>query len=84
VTNTDDINCCFCDKKITRLYSNKVNTLERLTDLMYKGGGVAEISLGYGSKFDGDTYFIPICDDCISQMTKDQKIFFIYNYMRSM
>jgi len=79
----DSVNCSFCDKELKRLDPGVPNTLQKLTSLMFDGGGVGEISLNYGSKHDGDTYGITLCDECISKLTKEQKIIFLYNCMRS-
>ena len=34
-------------------------------------GTVQKISFGYGSKNDGRSFYIAICDDCILQLEKD-------------
>jgi len=38
---------------------------------MWDNGTVERISFGYGSKNDCSSFYISICDDCITQLEKD-------------
>jgi len=76
-----NINCIVCDKELKPLDYDI--TYQSMIDVMYNGGGVGKIQLGYGSEHDGTTYLIPLCDNCINDLTKKQKLIFLYNYTRS-
>lgn len=45
-----------------------------LDKLNWKYGTVSKVSFGYGSRYDGESYFIVICDKCISQLKKNKLI----------
>lgn len=48
---------------------------------MWNNGIVDKISANYGSKFDGESFLIAICDNCIE--SRNQRLNPIGNYMES-
>ena len=51
--------CCICKKKI--IFKKEAK---------YTHGNVVKITFGYGSKHDMDSYYIAICDNCITELEK--------------
>ena len=72
--------CCGLNK-ITPFYHEGINPVEQDTRCCWSGGAVQKISFGYGSKFDLDSFFIAICDNCIETMV-DKKLVESVNDMR--
>jgi len=66
--------CIICGKELTEILPSE--TPQPLNNSMWNDGIVDIISIGYGSKFDGDQYIIAICDDCI-----ESKLELIGTYM---
>lgn len=60
--------CIICGKIISTLYVDD-NWLPE--EAMWNSAVVGKIIAGYGSKYDTDTFFIGICDNCIDQKLKD-------------
>ena len=67
---------CFC-------CGSGVEPLYKSTDEkgMWNNGVVDKISVNYGSKFDGESFLIAICDNCIE--SRKQRLKPIGNYMES-
>ncbi len=65
-------------------YTDNIRNGEKYFDpekQMWKDGFVARISSGYGSKLDGDIYFIGICDNCANINTKNGRLRYVGDYM---
>jgi len=71
--------CICCGKKITILDSIGQNSKPKLC--MWDDGMVAKIDAGYGSRNDGDMFYIAICDDCTKEKVKDKSLEYIGSYM---
>ena len=63
---TLDVNpmeCIVCGSEVKLLYTeNERPPYHQLSSSMWDDGIVAEISGGYGSKYDTEVFFIAICD----------------------
>jgi len=77
--------CLICGKPVKLLYDEDVDQNKKSTppSSMWDDGVVDDISVGYGSKYDGDILLIAICDDCIDKKLKDNSIIMSDNYMES-
>jgi hypothetical protein len=76
--------CIICDKKIELLYDddsavnhNKHDIINRL----YNNGVVDSFDAGYGSKYDGSTFYFGICDSCIEKKLETSNIVYIGDYV---
>lgn len=65
-------NCIKCGKEINEIHPTPNSNAEQG---MWYGGLVAKISGNYGSMWDGDNFYITICDSCI----QDSSIEYINN-----
>lgn len=81
----EDYTCCVCKKnRITPLEKHR-GGVERLIDPLgqnhgiWNNGVVEQISMGYGSRYDTNYYYIAICDDCIEELEKKG---YITNYKK--
>lgn len=60
--------CCKCEKEIIKpLYPEKTKPLEQECG-WWEDGTVEKISFGYGSLYDTQSYYISICDDCLTKL----------------
>jgi len=50
--------CCVCKDKV----------ISRIDPSMWADGTVSKITFGYGSIHDTDSYYIAICDECITEL----------------
>ena len=55
--------CVNCKKDILEIYPNGLTKPESGA---FTDGVVGRLSAGYGSKFDGSSFWIAICDQCLS------------------
>lgn len=62
--------CIICGTLIPVLDLGSYDAME-LGQNMWNGGTVDAIFMPFGSKLDGDSYFIGICDDCIEKKEKE-------------
>lgn len=86
----ESINCICCGKSIVLLDSNLDDYIEHAKKLnkepepetwMWYGGVIQKVSAGYGSKNDGDVFYIGICDNCIKDNYKNGRLIYKKNYM---
>ena len=80
VINENSYNCIVCDTKIKALEANILDN-NKPYNRMWDDGIVDIISAGYGSRKDGDIYIIGICDNCVEQKLKNNKITFYKDYL---
>jgi hypothetical protein len=60
--------CCVCKEKvISNIEVNIIHPL-RQEQGMWADGTVEKITFGYGSKHDMTSYYIAVCDDCITEL----------------
>lgn len=60
--------CCVCKEKvISKIEADHIHPL-RQEQGMWADGVVEKITFGYGSKHDMDSYYIAICDNCITEL----------------
>ena len=57
-------NCICCNKEI-ECYDDVSDTYD--WNMMWIDGSVDQMSINYGSKFDGEILSFGICDDCIEE-----------------
>jgi hypothetical protein len=68
--------CCSCKKKVLHPINNNGHTKgSEMEFSSYSGGTVERINFSYGSKRDGESYFIAICDDCIDRLELEGIVF---------
>lgn len=75
---TKEFTCICCGTKISYL-DPKDNSKPEIA--MINSGIVGKIAAGYGSKADGDMYYIAICDDCVKYEVKMKRLIFAGNYI---
>ena len=72
--------CICCGAEIKPLLSETYDKLivedsdepkMEIENWMWHGGTVEKICMPYGSKLDGDYYYIGICDNCIEEKVKE-------------
>lgn len=60
--------CCVCKEKvISKVNEKSIHPLLQEQG-MWANGGVEKITFGYGSKHDMDSYYIAVCDNCITEL----------------
>lgn len=72
----EPVKCICCGKEIKSLLPDPDMKYD-----MVDGGIVSHISAPYGSIYDGEIYQIAICDDCITEKEKEDKLIVVGNYM---
>ena len=65
--------CMCCGKVLKSLHDKSYGMID--------GGIVGHISAPYGSVLDGNVYQITICDTCIEQKEKEDKVILIGDYV---
>lgn len=74
--------CLVCNKRIEQLMeSDESESYDNLNQSMWCKASVDTITSGYGSKHDGDRYFIAICDKCLEEKFKQGVILYKDNYI---
>jgi len=53
----------------------------KFEELIFDGGVIEKMYAGFGSKYDGDIFYLAICDECIKKKKKQGRILIINNYM---
>lgn len=71
------LNCICCGKVIEQQYRLPTDGVE---DGIWDGGAAARLNPGYGSKLDGYSYLIAVCDECIEAKEKEGAAKFIGEY----
>lgn len=60
--------CCACKKNvITPIDPNTTHPLKQEQG-MWANGVVEKITFGYGSKYDMESFYIAICDECVEEL----------------
>jgi hypothetical protein len=60
--------CCVCKEvDVTKIEPKSIHPL-RQEQGMWGDGVVEKVTFGYGSKHDMDSFYIAICDSCISNL----------------
>jgi hypothetical protein len=67
------INCICCGKSIESIDEVKMH--------LWENGVVKQLSAGYGSKNDGDLFYIGICDECIDINYQNGRLIYHRDYM---
>lgn len=70
---SDALFCFFCGKPIEVLY---VGDPEHPEQWAYNDAVVDKLSAGYGSKHDGKSFLIAVCDSCIDLEIKSLEMIF--------
>jgi len=66
--NFSNRTCCICKEKvISKIGAKHIHPLKQEQG-MWADGVVEKITFGYGSKHDMDSYYIAVCDDCITEL----------------
>jgi hypothetical protein len=73
------IKCVCCNKEIKEL-DTPFNE-DKLNEGNWNGGSVMRLNCSYGSSFDGDMFYIGICDSCLISKRDDNTIVYIGNYL---
>ena len=65
----ENFKCICCEKTIESIWFDglEVNHPEQGA---WENGVVEQIHMGYGSRFDEDTFIFGICDDCLEEKYK--------------
>lgn len=79
VPKFDYINCVCCGKELNLSEYNKGGISLDMSSANWEGGGISEISFGFGSKRDGDVYFLGICDECVDTNFQNGRLRYINN-----
>jgi hypothetical protein len=91
----DKMKCVICGNHVTlhrnytisknnngeTLINNKPISEYKPESQMWEDGVISLFYGGYGSVFDGDIFYLAICDECIAKKYKDGSIFFAGDYM---
>jgi len=72
------IQCMICDKNIK---IDGPDDYHKIEELISHDGIIEKMYAGYGSKFDGDIFYVGICDECLEKKKKQGRILTINNYM---
>jgi len=74
------LNCLVCNRDISPVHNDYTEEKD-LDEMMWSGGVVEKIHMGYGSKYDGDKFYLAICDTCIVSKWKSKQLIWAGNYM---
>jgi len=80
----NDYICCKCEKNIISkggVDNKNVNPLNQ-ENLMWNNGGVGAISFGFGSKYDLNTYYVGICDECLKNLINNKLAINVKNFSK--
>lgn len=69
----DNIKCIKCGKLLTPHYLDNTDSDNPLIQI-WDGGSVNCISFSYGSKLDGDSFIIALCDECTTKLHEEKII----------
>jgi hypothetical protein len=77
--------CICCGKPTTQLGMGMdeyiVNREHKLESMMWDDAIVDTMAAGYGSIFDGDVFYVAVCDKCTDKALKDGRLAYKNNYM---
>jgi len=73
------LNCIVCGSEIE--ISNRDTESHKFEELVWDHGVVEKMYGNYGSVYDGDVFYIALCDDCINKKKEQGSILVINNYM---
>jgi hypothetical protein len=60
--------CCVCrENVISKIEATYIHPLKQEQG-MWSDGVVEKITFGFGSKHDMDSYYIAVCDECITEL----------------
>ncbi len=72
------MNCICCNEKIERfLFEGEINDEikeEVPEQCMWNDGVVGKLEAGFGSRYDTDSFYVAICDDCITIKLENKTI----------
>lgn len=80
--DVDELPCICCHKPVR--VSEKIVFEKEEYDperQMWEDGTFQKLSCGYASRFDGDMYYMGICDNCIEENVKKGILFYAGDYM---
>lgn len=60
--------CCVCKHKVIEPISQETLNPTKQEQGMWRDGVVEKITFGYGSIHDMESYYIAICDNCLSDL----------------
>ena len=69
----EPVNCMFCGKTLKSIHGSDYG--------MVLDGMVGHFYAPYGSSFDGNVYQIAVCDDCVKEKEKEDKMICVGDYM---
>lgn len=64
--------CCICEVNSVEPIETAIIDPLKQEKGMWNSGVVERLSCGYGSKHDLNSYYIAICDDCISNLIENR------------
>jgi hypothetical protein len=70
--NITNLYCIRCDKEVHPLYPEFIDM--GFENIMWDNAFVEQITVGYGSKNDGNSYLIAVCDDCMNKLQEVDNI----------
>jgi len=76
--------CIVCDKKIDLIHNDVTAVSHDKHDILSRlfGDGVVDsFNAGYGSKYDGSTFYFGICDSCIEKKLESSNVVYIGDYI---
>lgn len=72
----EPVKCICCGKEIKSLLPDPDMKYD-----MVDGGIVTHINAGFGSEHDGDVFQIAICDECINEKEREDRLILVGNYL---
>ena len=60
------LKCVCCEKNLESLWFESLQ-IDYPEQGIWSGGASSKMEIGYGSVFDGETFVIAFCDECIKE-----------------
>lgn len=73
--------CICCGTELSPSCGNVEITVNTVDGQSLHNGMAGGIDCGYGSSHDTNVYMIAVCDACITQKVKENRLTFVYSYM---
>ncbi|RPD43495.1 hypothetical protein [Paracnuella aquatica] len=62
---------CICCRTAIVSPSGTLPKVDEQEKGMWEGGAVASVAPGYGSRHDGERFYISLCDECIEKASEE-------------